>query len=380
MTPIHAWHKRRGAKMMIAGLWYRPHSYEEDIGMEVRAVRERVGLIDVSTLGKFRLTGPGVPTLLNRLYINQWQDLKVGRVRYGVMCNDEAVVLDDGVCARLGDKEWYMTTTSSGATSIFEWIQWWLQSGWGEGIHLADLTESYAAFNLAGARSRGVLQKLTTLDLTNAAFPYMHTREAEVAGVPCRLLRIGFTGELSYEVHAPSGYALHIWEALMEAGRQFGIGPFGMEAQRVLRLEKGHIIVSQDTDATTDPLSADLGWAVKLDKPDFLGKRSLTRIAAEGPRQKLVGFKLVQPGLVPEEGLQIVRQPSNGKQESIGNVTSCRFSPTLKETIGLCWLPADLAAQNGASFTIRLLNGSGLAEAIVHHGPFYDPTGAKLKM
>ena len=196
----------------------------------------------------------------------------MGRVRYGVMCNDEGVVLNDGVCAHLRDDTWYMTTTSTGATAVFEWLQWWLQSGWGEGVHLTDLTDTYSAFNLAGPQSRAVLEKLTERNLANKAFPYMRIRSARIAEVPCRLLRIGFTGELSYEVHCPSGYALHVWEALMDAGREFGIVPFGVEAQRILRLEKAHLIVGQDTDAMSDPLSANMAWAVKLDKPDFCGK------------------------------------------------------------------------------------------------------------
>lgn len=376
-TPIHEWHLTHGAKMMIAGLGLRPAHYG-DIAAEVKAVREQVGLIDVSTLGKFRLTGPGVPTLLDRLYINQWKNLGLGRVRYGVMCNDEGVVLDDGVCAHLGDQEWLMTTTSSGAGSIFEWIQWWLQSGWGEGVHVTDMTEVYAAFNLAGPQARALLQKLTTLDLSNAAFPYMHVRSGEVAGIPCRLFRIGFTGELSYEIHCPAGYGLHLWQAVMEAGQGMGMRPFGIEAQRVLRLEKGHIIVGQDTDAISDAIAADLSWAVKLDKPDFLGKRSLVRISREGPKQRLVGFKMVHPGVVPDEGLQIVNPDANHKLEIIGYITSSKFSPTLGEAIGLCWLPAHLAAQEGAPFWIRM-DAKQLQEARVHHGPFYDPTGVRLR-
>ncbi|MEK9136679.1 MAG: (2Fe-2S)-binding protein, partial [Bacteroidota bacterium] len=268
VSPIHEWHLARGAKMMVAGLWLRPEHYG-DATAEVQAVRERVGVIDVSTLGKLQLTGPGVPALLERIYVNQWRKLGVGRVRYGVMCNDEGVVLDDGVCAHLADEEWYMSTTSSGATGIFEWLGWWLQSGWGEGIHLTNLTEAFSAFNLAGPQARSVLQKLTGhatraypyIDLSNDAFPYMHIRTADVAGVPCRTLRIGFTGELSYEIHCPSGYALHLWEALMAAGEEFGIAPFGGEAQRVLRLEKAHIIVGQDTNALSDPFSANMEWA-----------------------------------------------------------------------------------------------------------------------
>jgi sarcosine oxidase subunit alpha len=378
VTPVHDWHAAHGATWMLAGLWKRPLHYG-DPAAEVRAVRTAVGLIDVSTLGKLRFTGPGAGVLLDRIYATAMGGLKPGRVRYGVMCNDEGVVLDDGVAARLNEDEWYVTTTTSGASAMFESIQWWMQSGWGEGVHLTDVSETYAAFNLAGPRSRAVLQALTAADVSNAAFPYMAVREIEVAGVPCRVLRIGFTGELSYEIHVPAAYGLHVWEALMQAGEPHAIQPFGVEAQRVLRLEKGHIIVSQDTDALSDPLAAGLGWAVKLSKPDFLGKRSLERLAREGPRQKLVGFRMPGSGPVPEEGLQIVRQGAGGKPDIIGMVTSCRRSPTVDAIIGLCWLPANLASRDGAAFTIRLLNGTGFVEARVHAGAFYDAQGERLR-
>ena len=252
-----------------------------------------------------------------------------------------------------------------------------MQSGWGEGVHLTDLTDTYAAFNLAGPQARATLEKLTGRDLANASFPYMRVRRARVAGVPCRLLRIGFTGELSYEIHCPAACGLHVWEALMEAGAEFGILPFGVEAQRVLRLEKGHIIVGQDTDALTDPFAANMEWAVKLDKKDFLGKRSLLRISSSGPGQSLVGFKTARAGFVPDEGLQVVEPVPRGRPQIVGWITSCRFSPTLQETIGLCWLPAALAARNGASFSIYA--DGRLEDARVFHGPFYDPEGERLR-
>ena len=376
-TPLHHWHVGQGAKMMVAGLWMRPEHYGDPTA-EVRAVRQRVGLIDISTLGKMRLTGPRVPDLLERIYVNRWQKLQPGRVRYGVMCNDEGIVLDDGVTARIGDEEYYMTTTSSGASGIYQWLQWWMQSGWGDGVHLTDLTEVNAAFNLAGPRSRDLLQSLTDADLSGEALPYMHTRDVTLAGAPCRLLRIGFTGELSYEIHCPAGYGQHVWETLMEAGAALGIMPFGVEAQRVLRLEKAHVIVGQDTDALSDPIAANMRWAVKLDKEDFLGKRALVRVSEAGPSQRLVGFKMADDGVVPEEGLQIVAEKADGGLEIIGWVTSSRYSPTLNEAIGLCWLPADLAAQEGAPFTIR--TRQRLLHARVHHSAFYDPDGERLRM
>jgi len=375
LSPAHDWHVGHGGRMMVAGLWLRPEHYGDPLA-EVEAVRQRVGLIDVSTLGKIQFTGPEAGALLERLYVNAWRKLGKGRVRYGLMCNDEGVVIDDGVGARLGEEEWYVTTTSSGAAAVFEVIQWWMQSGWGEGVHATELTEVFAAFNLAGPQSRGVLRKLTDLDLGNEAFPYMQVRQARVADVPCRLLRIGFTGELSYEIHCPAGHGRRVWEALMEAGGEFGISPFGVEAQRVLRLEKAHLIIGQDTDATSDPLAAGLEGVVKMDKPDFLGKRSLSRVVAAGVRQRLAGFKMAQSRTVPEEGLQIVER-RDGKLTIIGHVTSSRFSPTLKEAIGLCWLPAELAGRSGAEFSIY--REGELLTARVHHGAFYDPEGKRLR-
>ncbi len=375
-TPIHDWHIAHGAKMMVAGLWKRPEFYG-DPAAEVLAVRRRVGLIDVSTLGKFKLTGKGVPDLLDRLYINKWQRLDPGRVRYGLMCDDAGIILDDGVAARFSEQEWYMTTTSSGVTGIYQWIQWWLQSGWGEGIHVTDITDVNAAFNLAGPRSRELLQSLTESDLSNTALPYMHQQAATVAGIPCRLFRIGFTGELSYEIHCPAGYGLALWQTLIDAGEAFGIKPFGIEAQRILRLEKAHIIVGHDTDALSDPVSAGIEWAVKLDKADFLGQRALKQITEQGPRQRLTGFRLLDEDVIPEEGLQIVNVDSSGNQEIMGWVTSSRYSPTLEASIGLCWLPVEIASQEGASFTIH--RNDQLIKARVHHGPFYDPQGKRLR-
>jgi sarcosine oxidase subunit alpha len=372
LSALHDWHVQQGARMMVSGLWLRPEHYGDPVA-EVGAVRQAVGLIDVSPLGKLQLTGPGVALMLERLYVNQWRDLRRGRVRYGIMCNDEGVVLDDGVCARLSEEEWYVSTTSTGAAGALEWMEWWRQSGWGDGVHITDMTETHAAFNLAGPHSRQVLQQLTERDLSKAKFPYMRARRAHVAGVPCLLLRIGFTGELSYEIHCPAGFGRYLWERLMEAGQSFGLRPFGVEAQRVLRLEKAHFIVGQDTDALSDPIAAGADWAVRLDKDDFLGKRALTRVSAEGPRQRLVGFRTGRRVEALQEGLQIV----DADRRIIGWISSCRHSPTLGETLGLCWLPADLAAREQATFTV-FVEGR-LETAQVHHGPFYDPEGARLR-
>jgi sarcosine oxidase subunit alpha len=205
----------------------------------------------------------------------------------------------------------------------------------------------------------------------------MHARQGTIANVPALLMRIGFTGELSYEIHVPAAYALHVWQSLMEAGQEFGMSPFGVEAQRILRLEKGHIIVGQDTDALTNPLEADMGWVVKLDKEDFLGKHSLSRINQRGLRNKLVGFTMPD-GTLPEEANQIVRQNANTPigLEIIGRITSVRYSPTLDKIVGLCWLPIDMA-EAGTEFQVRVKGQ--LKTGRVIETPFYDAEGTNLR-
>ncbi|MEM7800201.1 MAG: aminomethyltransferase family protein, partial [Chloroflexota bacterium] len=293
----------------------------------------------------------------------------------------------DGVTARVGENEWYMTTTSGGASRVYSWIQWWLQSGWGDGVHLTQATDGWAAFNLAGPDSRNVLADLLdesqdAEQISSASFPYMHVRELALASIPCRLMRIGFTGELSYEIHCPAGCGMALWEAILKAGEAYGIQPFGVEAQRTLRLEKGHIIVGQDTDALTNPLMADMEWLVKLDKEDFLGQRMLKREAENGVTEKLVGFKMISQEFLPEEGLQIVKRVKRSDAyplglKILGWVTSARRSPTLNEIIGLCWLPKEMADSPITTFKIR--RAGQLLEAKVHHGPFYDADGGRLK-
>ncbi len=376
-TPMHDWHIARGATMMNAGLWKRPEYYG-DPAAEVVGTRNSLGIIDVGTLGKLRLYGKDVPKLLEMLYTNKWSKLAEGGVRYGVMCNEEGIVSDDGVTANLGGDEWYMTATTGGVTGLYQDIEWNLQSGWDFDVHAVNMTDDYAAMNLTGPNAREVLQPLTDIDLNNEAFPYMAARQGTVAGVPAILMRIGFTGELGYEMHVPAGYGLYLWETLMDAGETFNITPFGVEAQRIMRLEKGHFIVGQDTDALTNPFMAHLDWAVKLDKSDFLGKPSLVRIQKRGVEQKLVGYEMLDSNIVPEEANQIV-VPNPDRPiglETIGRVTSSRYSPTLEKSLGLCWLPVD-QSEPGTEFTVRIRGE--LHQGKVVPIPFYDPDGKRLK-
>lgn len=375
-TPMDEWHRSHGAKMMVAGMWMRPEHYGNPLD-EVQAVRERVGLIDVSTLGKFHLHGSGVPDFLEQVYTNRWRKLAIGRVRYGVMVNEEGVVMDDGVTAHVGSDLYYMSSTSGGAQSVYQWCQWWLQSGWNLDVRMLDATELRAAMNLTGPQSRAVLRKVVSgVDLSNQAFPYMSVREAEIAGAPAMLLRIGFTGELGYEIHTPSHYGLHVWQSLLQAGQEYGIGVFGVEAQRVLRLEKGHVIVRQDTDSLSSAYEAGMGWAVKLGKDDFLGRPSLQLAHDRDVSRQLVGFE-IPDGTLPQEAHQIVREgPGPLGLEIIGRITSARWSPTLEKSIGLAWLPPEMSAV-GSEFDVRV--DGELKRGLVVETPFYDPGGSRLR-
>jgi sarcosine oxidase subunit alpha len=375
-SPMQPWHEAHGATPLLAGAWVRPDAYG-DAAAEVRAVRERIGLIDVTPLGKLDLRGPDVPRLLDLLYVNRWANLAVGRVRYGVMCAEDGVVLDDGVTGRLAEQRYMMTTTSSGAAAIWEWVENWLQTerpGWR--VHVIPMTTGYASINVAGPRSRELLARLVgSVDLAPDAFPYMHVRTGSIAGVAdCVLWRIGFTGELSYEVHVPAAYGLHIWERLMETGADLGIVPVGIEAQRIMRLEKGHAIVGQDTDGLTGAYAAGLDWAVKLDKPDFVGKTELLwQRGADHAR--LVALQPVEPGIVPPEASQIVDQAAN----IVGRITSSRWSPTLGRAICLGFVAPDLAGP-GSRVTVRLPDGRDVPATVQAQHAHYDPEGKRLRV
>jgi len=288
-----------------------------------------------------------------------------------VICDDAGIILDDGTIARLGEDRFFLTTTTGNADAIDSWFRWWLAARPQWDVRLTNVSGSYAAMNLAGPRSREVLKKLTDADLSRDAMPYLAASEIQIAGVPAIVLRIGFVGELGYEIHVPAQFGQHVWEAILEAGREFNIAPFGLEAQRLLRLEKKHFLPGVDTDALSNPLEADLPWIVKLDKEDdFIGKRSLARSLQRGSRNKLVAFQLNEP-IVPDLASLVL---TNGKLG--GRITSIGQSPAAGGTIGLAWIPASLS-RNGDTIQIQI-NGR-LVDAVVHDEPFYDPSGEKLK-
>ena len=356
------------AEMVEVGPWLRAHNYGSPQD-EALAVRERVGIIDVSTLGKLEVQGPDAGALLDRVYTHRFSNLRQGRIRYGLLCGENGAIMDDGTVTRFADDHYFVTTTTGNVDAIEDWFSWWL-AGTGMNVFVTNVTSSYAAINVAGPRARETLIKLTDVDLSTEGLGYMRSTRGLVAGVPCIFLRIGFVGETGWELHFPSEYAEHLWSALMEAGTEFGIAPFGLEAQRVLRLEKGHIIVSQDTDAVTDPLDAGMRWAVRFDKPDFIGRGGLVANRARPSKEKLVGF-VMRDGFVPEDGEPVVEEG-----EPIGRVTSSRMSPTLGKGFGLAWVPEKLARE-GAEILIR--SGGNDWPAVVTMKPVYDPDGLRLR-
>ncbi len=369
-SSIHGRHRELNATVKWAGDWRRAYDYGDPEG-EALAVHRAAGLIDVSTLGKLLVRGPDAGAFLDRLYPNRFSNLGPGRIRYGVISSDAGRIVDDGTICRVDEDTFYVTTTSSGAGAVEEWFSWWL-ADWGMDVHLTDVTQGLSAVNLAGPRAREILSKLTELDCGPEAFKYLDAKRAAIAGVHCLILRIGFVGELGYEIHFPSAYGEHVWDALMGAGEEFGIRPFGLEPQRILRLQKMHILIGQDTDSESTPYGAAMPWIVKLDKEeDFIGRWALEHYANETPAVSLVGFTTAN-GHVPTEGAVVV----DTRGAPAGQVTSARRSPVLGQVIGLAWVPTPMAADGT---TITISDEGQTFEAKIQTKPFYDPEGEVLR-
>ena len=378
-TPLDSRHVELEAQMMPAGTWRRPayyggkHQRDAAVAAEVRAVRHGVGIIDVSTLGGIELRGPDAAEFMNRLYTFGFAKQPVGKTRYAVMTSQQGVVIDDGVSARLGDDHFYVTATTTGVERAYRDMLWW-QAQWRLNVDIANVTSAFAAINIAGPWARKVLEAAgCSIDCSATAFPYLACREAQVAGIRARLMRVGFVGELGFELHAPSLSVGALWDTLLDAGAPFGIRPFGVEAQRVLRLEKGHIIVGQDTDGMTHPGEVDLAWAIAKHKPFYVGDRSVAILMAGEQRRRLVGFTLSNNAPKPKEGHLVLR---NG--DIVGNVTSCEYSPTLNCIIGLAYAhPSDTTPNN--HICIRTDNGIEVLARITPL-PFYDPDNQRQQL
>ena len=373
-TGLHDTHVGLGARFLWAGQWKRVEHYgkpgEPDltaIHREYRAVREGVGIIDVGTLGKFLVTGPDVVAFLERLYPNRVGDLEPGRLRYGLLLDEGGVIHDDGTICRIDERTFYLTVTTSGAEEAEAIMLDWRET-WGHDVHVVNQTSAIGAINVAGPKAREVLSRVCDDDISKEAFPYLRHRRITVAGIPCTAIRLGFVGEVGWELHHPASRSTELWDALIEAGAADGITPFGIQAQRLLRLEKGHIIVSQDTDFETTPWHLGMEWAVKLDKDDFVGKAALLR-KKDRKTEKLVGFTVDTGADAPWEGAAV---KVDGRLS--GRVASSWFSPTLGYGVGLAWVPPERAVEGQ-----RLTLGTKDAGATVKFGAFYDPEGVKLR-
>ncbi|GAA4618752.1 2Fe-2S iron-sulfur cluster-binding protein [Saccharopolyspora hordei] len=346
-TPMHSWHVAHGAVFEDVGQWKRPRYYPRDgedmaaaVHRECLAARTGVAVQDVSTLGRIEIVGPDAPEFLNRVYTNAFAKLPVGKARYGVMCTADGMVFDDGVSMRLAEDRYLMSTTTGGAATVLEWLEEWLQTEWPHlAVHCTSVTEQWAAVALVGPDSRAVLARLAPdLDVSNEAFGFLEFRETTLAnGISARISRISFSGELAYEINVESWYGLALWEAVFEAGQDFGITPYGTETMHVLRAEKGFVIVGQDTDGTVTPLDLGMDWVVSRRK-DFIGKRSFTRPdTARADRKQLVGLLPVDPGELLPEGAQLVEPdtPLEPPVPMLGHVTSSYRSAVLDRTFAL---------------------------------------------
>jgi sarcosine oxidase subunit alpha len=345
VTPIHSWHVAHGAIFEDVGQWKRPWYFPlagEDMATAVRRecqqAREGVGVMDVSTLGKIDIQGPDALTFLNRIYTNAFDTLPVGMCRYGLMCRADGMVFDDGVVMHLGENHYLATTTSGGAAAVLDWFEEWLQTEWPQlEVRFTSVTDHWAAIAVVGPRSREVLANLFFgVPLDAPRFPFLAIREGETQGVPVRLHRITFSGELAYELWAPGWYGLALWEAVMAAGAPFGISPYGTEAMHVLRAEKGYIIIGQETDGTITPQDLGMDWIVSK-KKDFVGKRSFLRSdTARKDRKHLVGLLPVEHDELLPEGAQLTltAEPSE-PVPMVGHVTSSYRSATLGRTFAL---------------------------------------------
>jgi len=387
LTPMHDWHLARGATFENVGQWKRAWYYPRDgedmaatVARECRAARTGVAMMDASTLGKIDVQGPDAGEFLDRLYTNVMTTLAIGAVRYGVMCRLDGMVFDDGTVARLAADRFLVTTTTGNAAAVLDWMEEWLQTEWPNlGVWCTSVTEQWATVALVGPGARAVLARVAPdLAVDVESFPFMRWREATVAGLPARVFRISFSGELAYEVNVATWHGYALWQALTTAGAEAGITPYGTETMHVLRAEKGYPIVGQDTDGTVTPDDLGLGWALRKSTKDFVGRRSLSRPdTARSDRKQLVGLLPEDPALLLVEGAHIVEHTPLGPPPVpyLGHVTSSYPSAALGQTFALA-LVASGRQRIGERLYATTMDGK-LAPVQVTSHVLYDPEGAR---
>ena len=385
-SPIDDWAREQRAVFENVSNWRRARYFpvggedmEAAVLRECAAVRNAVGMFDASTLGKIEVVGPDAAEFLNRMYTNPWKGLAPGRCRYGLLLREDGFIMDDGVSARMADDRFHLTTTTGGAARVLGMMEDYLQTEWADlDVWLTSTTEQWAVIAVQGPRARDVIAPLVSgIDLSAEAFPHMAVREGTIAGVPTRLFRVSFTGELGFEINVPASAGRAVWEAIHTAGHAFGIVPYGTETMHVLRAEKGFIIVGQDTDGTMTPFDMGLDWAVGKKKPDFVGKRSLARPDMSAPgRKQFIGLLTEDAQELLEEGAQVVADPDLPiPMPMIGHVTSSYRSAALGRTVALAVI-ADGRARIGQTIFVPM--PGKVIRATVTEPMFYDAQGSRL--
>ena len=389
-TALHQWHVERGAEFEDVGQWKRPWYYPEKVNgktetmheavaRECLAVREKVGILDASTLGKIDIQGPDAREFLARVYTNKWEKLAVGKCRYGLMCKDDGMVTDDGVTSCLAENHFLMTTTTGGAAAILEWLELWHQTEWPElDVYFSSVTDHWATMTITGPEARKLLAEISDIDLDRDSFKFMDWRSGKVAGVPARVFRISFTGELTFEINVQANYAMHVWQTLFKHGEKYGLTPYGTETMHVLRAEKGFIIVGQETDGSVTPEDLGMQWCVGYDKPySWIGKRALTRSDTKREnRKQLVGLRPKDPKVILEEGAQIVLDPKHAiPMPMVGHVTSSYYSPILDSGFALAVVKGG-HQKLGETVYLPMADGQ-THEAEIVSTVFYDPKGER---
>lgn len=378
LTPMDAMQRQDGGIFRNIGVWQRARYFSDDFSCraEIENVRHNVGMLDGSTLGKFRIHGPDALKALQRVYVSDMAKVQAGRVKYSAMCNDDGCVIDDGVVVKLGDNDFYFTTSTARAGQTGEWIRYHTRyDGWD--FALVNLTDALGVINLSGPKAREVLTRVVDIDVSNAAFGFAEYKEFKIRNtIPVQAMRLGFVGELSYELHVPSSYMQSVWTMLKEAGQEFNIRNFGVEAQNVLRMEKGHIILGQESEQRTNLL--DLGLGFLWDRSNAAAKKvgavALRQAENDPSRLKLVGFKMENNSRAPRDGAVIVDQTIRGY------ACTARDSFTLKEGVGMALVEADLAAVGTRLAFFEDECGGELIYGEVVKMPFYDPEGKRMKM
>jgi sarcosine oxidase subunit alpha len=384
-TPIHGWHEANNAHFEPVGQWRRPYcfpkgeeTHRDAVNREINQTRARLGLLDASTLGKIIVKGPDAGKFLDMLYTNVMSSLKPGKCRYGLMCNENGFLMDDGVVARIDEDTFLCHTTTGGAESIHGHMEDWLQCEWWDWkVYTANVTEQYAQIAVVGPKARETLAKLTTDDLSNDALPFMGWADLTLAGMPVRAYRISFSGELSYEIAVPASHGRALWDALLDAGAEHGVTPYGTEGLHVMRAEKGFIMIGDETDGTVIPQDLGMGWAISKKKDDYLGKRAQERSHMADPnRWKLVGLETLDGSVLPDGAYATASgHNANGQRMTQGRVTSTYYSPTLGRGIAM-GLVHNGPDRMGDVLEFPKIDG-GIVKAKIVDQVFYDKDGEK---